>query len=643
MCGLAGFLGYAAVSGPERAATALLHDMGKAIIHRGPDSGDVWYDPDLALGLSHRRLSIQDLSPHGAQPMTSRTGRFLIAFNGEIYNFPGLREELIAKGVTFRGQSDTEVMLAAFEAWGVESAIGRFAGMFAFALADLEARALYLVRDRMGEKPLYYAQTRDGWLFASELKALKQHPAFRPAINRNALTLLLRHNFIPAPHTIYEGVFKLPPAHLLKVSLDAPYSAGPATAYWSLAACFDSKAPASREQAVDQIESRLGGIIEEQMVSDVPLGAFLSGGIDSSTVVALMQQRSSRPVRSFTIGFDDPAFNEAEHARAVAEHLGTEHTELYVTPADALAVIPRLGRMYDEPFADSSQIPTFLVSQMTRQHVTVALSGDGGDELFCGYQRYVSTTNQWHARARVKNRLKAALLALPPRLLASVARRLVPGQANLPPETVVEKLVHQQAMSRADTLGEFYRRGVSYWDLPERMVLAGHEPAYALTTDVPRRLSGHSLQTLMWQDLNWYLPDDILVKVDRAAMASSLETRVPMLDHRFVGFALGLPVDWNMQNGVGKQLLRDVLYRHVPRALVDRPKRGFAVPLAGWLRGELRDWAEVLLDPVRLRREGFWNIDVLRRVWAAHVEGRVDYSFQLWGVLMFQAWLDEQG
>lgn len=643
MCGLAGFLGHAAVSGSERAATALLHDMGKAIMHRGPDAGDVWYDQDLALGFSHRRLSIQDLSPHGAQPMTSETGRFVIAFNGEIYNFPGLRDELIARGAAFRGHSDTEVMLAAFEAWGVEAAIGRFAGMFAFVLADLESRALYLVRDRMGEKPLYYAQSRDGWLFASELKALKQHPAFRPAINRNALTLLLRHNFIPAPHTIYEGVFKLPPAHLLRVSLDAPYSAGPATPYWSLAACFDSTAPDSPAQAVDQLEFRLGGIIEEQMVSDVPLGAFLSGGIDSSTVVALMQQRSHRPVRTFTIGFDDPAFNEAEHARAVAQHLGTEHTELYVTPADALSVIPRLGRMYDEPFADSSQIPTFLVSEMTRQHVTVSLSGDGGDELFCGYQRYVSTANRWRTRNSARNLLKAALLALPPGLLASFARRVVPGQSDLPAETVVEKLIHQRMMGRADTLGEFYRRGVSYWDRPEQVVLGGHEPPYALTTGVPDRLQNDPLQTLMWQDLNWYLPDDILAKVDRAAMASSLETRVPMLDHRFVEFALGLPVDWNMQNGVGKQLLRQVLYRHVPRELVDRPKRGFAVPLADWLRGELRSWAEALLDPVRLHREGFWNTNVVRRVWSAHVEGRVDYSFQLWGVLMFQAWLDEQG
>ena len=643
MCGLAGFLGHVAVSGSERAATALLHDMGKAIMHRGPDAGDVWYDQDLTLGVSHRRLSIQDLSPHGAQPMTSETGRFVIAFNGEIYNFQGLREELIARGDAFRGHSDTEVMLAAFEAWGVEAAIGRFAGMFAFALADLEARTLYLVRDRMGEKPLYYAQSRDGWLFASELKALKQHPAFRPAINRNALTLLLRHNFIPAPHTIYEGVFKLPPAHMLKVSLDAPYSAGPATPYWSLAACFDSTASESPAQAVDQLESRLGSIIEEQMVSDVPLGAFLSGGIDSSTVVALMQQYSNRPVRTFTIGFDDPAFNEAEHARAVAKHLGTEHTELFVTPADALSVIPRLGRMYDEPFADSSQIPTFLVSEMTRQHVTVSLSGDGGDELFCGYQRYVSTANRWRTRNNASNRLKATLLALPPGLLAAFARRVVPGLTTLPAETVVEKLIHQRMMGQAGTLGEFYRRGVSYWDRPEQVALGAHEPPYALTAEVPDGLQKDPLKTLMWQDLNWYLPDDILAKVDRAAMTSSLETRVPMLDHRFVEFALGLPVDWNMQNGVGKQLLRQVLYRHVPRELVDRPKRGFAVPLADWLRGELRSWAEALLDPVRLHREGFWNANILRRVWLAHLEGRVDYSFQLWGVLMFQAWLDEQG
>lgn len=642
MCGLAGFLGYSAALETVQAAESLLQDMGQAIRHRGPDAGAVWYDRGLALGLSHRRLSIQDLSPHGAQPMASVSGRFVIAFNGEIYNFLGLREELIATGLSFRGHSDTEVMLAAFEAWGVEQAIERFAGMFAFALADRETHTLYLARDRMGEKPLYYCQAAGGWLFASELKALKQHPAFTPAINRDALTLLLRHNFIPAPHTIYQGVYKLPPANLLKISLAEPFIAGEPTPYWSLERCFEPSETVSPNDAVDQVESRLGNIIEEQMISDVPLGAFLSGGIDSSTVVALMQKRSSRQVKTFTIGFDDPAFNEAEHARAVANHLGTEHTELYVTPSDALSVIPRLGQIYDEPFADSSQIPTFLVSEMTRQHVTVALSGDGGDELFCGYQRYFANVARWRNRDSLKNRLRASLLALPPRWLAVAARRLIPGQGDLPLEAVVEKLVHQRVMAQADTLGEFYRRSVSYWDLPEAVVLSSREPDYALSAAVPENLSGKSLRTLMWQDLNWYLPDDILTKVDRAAMASSLETRVPMLDHRFVDFALGLPVEWNVQGNVGKQLLRQVLYRHVPQALVDRPKRGFAVPLAAWLRNELKEWADALLDPVRIRQEGFWNPEIIRRTWAAHCAGQVDYSFQLWGILMFQAWLDDQ-
>lgn len=642
MCGLAGFLGYSALFDTEQAAELLLHDMGQAIRHRGPDAGAVWFDPRFSLGLSHRRLSIQDLSPQGAQPMASQTGRYVIAFNGEIYNFLTLRGELIQQGATFRGHSDTEVMLAAFEAWGVESAIARFAGMFAFAVADLEDRLLYLARDRMGEKPLYYSQGDNGWLFASELKALKPHPSFRPEINRDALTLLLRHNFIPAPHTIYKGVFKLPPAHLLKINVDRPFAPGQATPYWSLDSCFEPAAQLSAEQAVDQVESRLGAIVQEQMVSDVPLGAFLSGGIDSSTVVALMQKHSARRIKTFTIGFDDPAFNEAEHAKAVAEYLGTEHTELYVRPSDALSVIPKLGQMYDEPFADSSQIPTFLVSQMTRQHVTVALSGDGGDELFCGYQRYFSNVAQWGKRGSVKRKLQSWLLKLPPHALATVARRLVPGQGGLPLDTVVEKLLHQRAMSQASTLGEFYRRSVSYWDLPEQIVLNSHEPGYALTRPVPAEVVGNSWQTLMWQDLNWYLPDDILTKVDRAAMACSLETRVPMLDHRFVEFVLGLPVDWNIQIGVGKQLLRQVLYRHVPQSLVDRPKRGFAVPLAEWLRNELRDWADALLDPIRIRQEGFWNPEIIRRTWAAHSNGQVDYSFQLWGVLMFQAWLDEQ-
>jgi len=640
VCGFAGI--FAIGDAANKPSHPQLHEMGEAVMHRGPDGEGIWIDSSV--GLVHRRLAIQDLSPAGAQPMRSFSGRFVIAFNGEIYNFRGLRRDLEIAGSTFNGYSDTEVMLAAFEEWGVDQALDRFNGMFAFALVDLVERKLILARDRMGEKPLYYGWQDGCLLFGSELKALRAHPCWKGDIDRNALSLLLRHNLIPAPHTIYRNVAKLLPASKVTFALEGSGEIWPAPEqYWSLADAFNPVQGYTLESASEELESRLSTVIGEQMISDVPLGAFLSGGIDSSAVVALMQKQASQPVRTFSIGFREQEFNEAEHARAVAEHLGTSHTELYVSPEDGLEVIPKLPQMYDEPFADSSQIPTWLVSRMTRQHVTVALSGDGGDELFCGYSRYPAVANAWRNRGGLKSRLRQLAATLPPELMARVIRVLVPGQSNRAVITLVERLRQQKQASMARNLSDYYRCGVSCWAEPASLVKGGEVPDYALTSRVPDEIETDPLKTLMWLDLNWYLPDDILVKVDRAAMACSLETRVPMLDRRIVEFALGLPTELNMHCGVGKQVLRDVLYRHVPRKLIDRPKQGFAVPLGAWLRTSLRDWAENLLDEGRLQREGYFNPAPVRRLWQAHLAGADDHAFPLWGVLVFQAWLDENG
>jgi asparagine synthase (glutamine-hydrolysing) len=638
--------GFAGILAPGEAATSpcesQLRAMGNALTHRGPDADGVWQG--LSLGLVHRRLAIQDLSPAGAQPMTSASGRFVIAFNGEIYNFRSLRKELESSGATFAGHSDTEVMLAAFETWGVEKSLDCFNGMFAFALVDQAERTLILARDRMGEKPLYYGWQKGVLLFGSELKALRAHPAWEGEIDRNALTLLLRHNLIPAPHTIYRNVAKLPSSSWVTFSLDGRGDLWPdPERYWSLEDAFEPVQGLTVPSAGDELERRLSAVIGEQMVADVPLGAFLSGGIDSSAVVALMQQQASQAVRTFTIGFREAGFNEAEHARAVAEYLGTEHTELYVSPEDGLRVIPQLPRMYDEPFADSSQIPTFLVSRMTREHVTVALSGDGGDELFCGYSRYPAVANAWGGRGGFKARLRQLAGALPPEQMAGIIRMLVPGEGKRAVATLAERLRQEAQLANAESLQDYYRCKLGYWAEPEALVKGGHLPDYALNCELPEGVKDDPLKTLMWLDLNWYLTDDILVKVDRAAMACSLETRVPMLDRRIVEFALGLHAELNMRGGVGKQVLREVLYRHVPRNLIDRPKQGFAVPLGQWLRTSLRDWAENLLDKGRLEREGYFNPEPICRMWQAHLLGQDDHSFPLWGVLMFQAWLEEGG
>jgi asparagine synthase (glutamine-hydrolysing) len=615
--------------------------MGERLKHRGPDEQGVWQEGPV--GLVHRRLSIQDLSPAGAQPMTSASGRFVIAFNGEVYNFLKLRKALESEGVQFRGHSDTEVMLCAIESQGFEEALKGFSGMFAFALLDRRERRLYLARDRMGEKPLYYGWQGGTFLFGSELKPLRCHPEWCGEIDRDALTLLLRHNLIPAPHTIYRGIRKLPSASYLTLDLSslAPGQSEEPIRYWSLADCFSPQPDMSQEEAADRLESLLHTVIGEQMISDVPLGAFLSGGVDSSTIVALMQKAGSRPVKTFSIGFREEGYNEAEHARAVAEHLGTEHTELYVSPEDALDTIPRLPEIYDEPFADSSQIPTFLVSRMTRRYVTVALSGDGGDELFCGYTRYPATVNAWSNRYGLRSQLRRWLSSLPPEFVASILKTVFPGQRKRALISIADRLREEDSHSRAENLQSFYRSHVSYWPNPERLVLYSNEPEYVLTHSIPDTVGKNPLKQLMWLDMNWYLPDDILTKVDRAAMACSLETRIPLLDRRVVEFALGLPSNLNFKSGNGKQVLRNILNRYVPASLVEKPKQGFAVPLNNWLRTDLRDWAENLLSPSKMKEQGFFQVNPIRRLWKAHLTGD-DHSFRLWGILMFQAWLESQ-
>lgn len=640
MCGLAGFWSPKASGGDWQ--DAVLASMGSSLHHRGPDAEGGWKDAERGIGLVHRRLAIQDLSPAGAQPMVSASGRYRIVFNGEIYNFNSLRKELEAVGQVFRGHSDTEVMLAAFEHWGLERALDAFNGMFAFALLDCRNWALYLARDRMGEKPLYYGWQGNSFVFGSELKALQQHPDWRGDINTEALPLLLRHNLIPAPYSIYQDVYKLQPASWLRLDLTADTTGHwpQPQRYWRQEEWFGQKWPGGVEKASEQLESLMNEVIRDQMISDVPLGAFLSGGVDSSTVVALMQKQASQPVRTFSIGFDESGFNEAEHAAAVARHLGTDHTELYVSPEDALALIPYLPHIYDEPFADSSQIPTYLVSRMTSEHVTVSLSGDGGDELFCGYPRYWGTQRAWQQQWGMSSRVRRLLSRLPKGAVAQMVRALVPSQWGRSPGALRRRLVAEACVAGAGDISEFYRQRVSFWPDPAEALRDAREPEYALTFPVPDQISDDLLKTLMWRDLNWYLPDDILTKVDRAAMASSLETRIPMLDRRIVEFALGLPASLNVDGGVGKQVLRRVLYRHVPRELIDRPKQGFAVPIGQWLRGPLRDWAESLLDERRLKEQGYWRPRIIRWLWNEHLLGHEDYSSELWGILMFQAWLD---
>lgn len=639
MCGIVGGM---ASERDWRALIGAMPGMVDAIFHRGPDEGDYWSDASAQVTLGHRRLSILDLSAAGHQPMVSVGERYIIVFNGEIYNHHDLRREL---KYAWRGHSDTETLLAGFEAWGILGTAERAIGMFAFAVWDKMNKTLTLGRDRLGEKPLYYGWQGEIFLFGSELKALKALPAFRADIDRNSLALLMRHNYIPAPYSIYHGIHKLLPGSLLTVSMDKR-TAQPQR-FWDARQVVTSGVAnpfaGSPDEAVDALDKLLRQAVGQQMIADVPLGAFLSGGVDSSTVVALMQAQSTRPVRTFTIGFNEAKYNEAEHAKAVARHLGTDHAELYVTPRQALDVIPRLPTLYSEPFSDSSQIPTFLVSQLARQHVTVSLSGDAGDELFGGYKRYVLGQRLWAKLSRMpvglRRMIARAICGMPPHTwnrLFSPVQSLMP--LNLAGTNIGDKLHKGADIMAASTSAELYRLLVSHWQ-SQGLVIGAVEPPTVLTDPVQADSFTHQMMAM---DLMSYLPDDILCKVDRAAMGMSLETRVPMLDHRVVEFAWRLPLDYKLRGGVGKWALRQVLYRYVPQELIERPKMGFGVPIDSWLRGPLREWAETLLDESRLRQEGYLNPAPIRQKWAEHLSGKRNWQYHLWDVLMFQAWLEAQ-
>lgn len=620
-------------------------DMAQRITSRGPDDFGVWSDALRGPVLAHRRLSVLDLSPAGHQPIQSPCARYVLVYNGEIYNHWDLREDLEREGGAFdwRGHSDTETLLAALRHWGMQGTLERLNGMFAFALWDSSEQTLFLARDRMGEKPLYYGRSGDAFLFGSELKALTAHPCWQGQVNREVLALYMRHSYVPAPWSIYRGIFKLAPAHFVAIR-DGGHYVEEAVCYWNLGQVAEQGAARAAGDPValtDELDDLLRDAIKRRMVADVPLGAFLSGGYDSTTVVALMQTQSQRPVKTFSIGFCDDGFNEAEHARAVAGYLGTEHTELYVTSEEALGVIPKLPTIYDEPFADASQIPTYLVSELARRHVTVSLSGDGGDELFCGYNRHIVGPDAWSNVAR----LPASLRKLAGQIVGRLARRdLQSWMDALPGKWVIPHVANKldklgDALCAQDRL-DFYRSLVSHWKDPASVVLHADEPETSLTRpDWLPSLPGLREQ-MMYLDMMTYLPDDILTKVDRASMAVSLEARVPLLDHRLVEFAWRVPTEFKYRDGQGKWLLRQVLYRYVPQHLVDRPKRGFGVPIEHWLRGPLRAWAEDLLDEQRLREEAFFDPVPIRKMWHEHLSGRRRWHHQLWNLLMFQAWLE---
>jgi asparagine synthase (glutamine-hydrolysing) len=658
--------------------------MADGLAHRGPDDAGVWVDGNAGMALAHRRLSILDLSPAGHQPMVSASGRYVIAFNGEIYNHLSLREALeniptgpsLRKGGVFewRGHSDTETLLAGFEVWGIEATLKKTVGMFAIALWDVQTRTLHLVRDRFGEKPLYYGWVGSGrsaaFVFGSELKALRAYPGFANPVSREVLALYMRFTYVPAPHSIYQDIYKLEPGCMLSIGGAVPYlpSAAlrpPATLgglvmcrWWSLADVVESGARyqiTDEVEAVQALEQRLNNAVRLQSLADVPLGAFLSGGVDSSAIVALMQQQATCPVKTFTVGFEEAGFDESPHARAVAQHLGTDHTEIFVAAAEAQAVIPHLPAMYDEPFADSSQIPTHLVCKAARQQVTVALSGDAGDELFGGYNRYFWGPRIWNRLAWLpypaRQMLGAAICSVPTAgwdVLSRPVNALLPGVKGIASAGVkAHKLAAR--LSSVGNLDDLYLSLVSEWQDPASVVRGDSsgavvEPPSLLADSLPQAGvagSANSPLHMMYRDSTTYLPDDILCKVDRAAMSVSLETRVPFLDHRVAELAWQLPLNMKIRGGEGKWALRQVLYKHVPRELIDRPKAGFGIPVGQWLRGPLRDWAEALLDEVRLEREGYFYPAPILQKWAEHLSGQRDHTASLWAVLMFQAWMAE--
>jgi asparagine synthase (glutamine-hydrolysing) len=640
MCGITGFIEHDAPPHADRAG-ALIREMADTMVHRGPDSSGTWLDPAHGVALGHRRLSIRDLSPAGHQPMVSACERYVLIYNGEVYSHDEMRADLERAGHRFRGTSDTEVILEGCAEWGVEATARRLIGMFAFALYDRRERRLSLVRDRIGIKPLYWGHFPGLFIFGSELKPLRRHPGWTPAIDRDAVSSFMRHNYIPAPRSIYRGVRKLTPGTVLTVHDGVVSEERP---FWSLdevvAEGLRRRGPRHDAEVIDELDALLRDAVRRRMVADVPLGCLLSGGIDSSLVTALMQHQSGRPVRTFSIGFREQDFDEAPYAREVARHLGTEHTELYVDSALALDVVPQLPNIYDEPFADSSQLPTFLVCELTRRHVTVVLSGDGGDELFAGYKRYELARSLWTGANSVPEWLRGPTIAMARRVSPAgwdrlghvIPRRVRPVNFGARMHQVADQL----SLWDPDAL---YRQMLSHWQTPDALVRDAHEPKGVLWSEQSRRLVPDFNERMQYYDLLTYLPDDILTKVDRASMAVSLEARVPLLDHRVIEYSWTLPYMFKWRNSQSKWALRRVLDRYVPQNLIDRPKTGFGVPFADWLRGPLRDWAENLLSESRLERDQLLDPKPIRERWTAHLAG-TNWGYPLWDVLMLNAWLD---
>jgi len=648
MCGINGFY-----SKSLSTFNNVIVKMNLAISHRGPDSNGTWTEKNSGIVLGHQRLSIIDLSVAGNQPMQSNSGRFVLTYNGEVYNHLEIRQDLEKNNskIKWRGNSDTETLLEAIDFWGVEVTLKKTVGMFAFGVWDKKNRSLTLVKDRMGEKPLYFGWQGEGdnkvFLFGSELKGLKVHPEFNGEINRDSIALQLRHNCIPAPYSIYKNIYKLLPGHYLQLN-ENDLKKGLLSSqkpYWSVTECAidgnNNQLKLSESNIQKNLKTHLKSTIKQQMISDVPLGAFLSGGIDSSTIVALMQSQSNYPIKTFTIGFNESDYSEAQYAKKIAKHLGTDHTELYVPPKIAMEVIPKLPMMYDEPFSDSSQIPTFLVSQLAKQQVKVALSGDGGDELFCGYNRYLMSKKFWNTfrlmPLNFRKYIAYGIQSISPKNLSRISK-FMPGLNQY--STFGDKMHKGANVLKAKSLYNLYYMLCSHWQNPTDVVINSKEPG-TLLTEFKAELTGlNSQQQMMARDLTTYLPDDILVKVDRAAMASSLETRVPFLDHKLIEYVWKIPHSLKFRNGQGKWILRQILNQYVPENLSERPKMGFGVPIDAWLRGPLRDWAENLLNERKLQQEGFFNQKLIRDKWAEHLSGNKNWQSDLWDILMFQAWND---
>jgi len=637
MCGIAGYLGE--VKHPIDCLTK----MADAISHRGPDNMGVWSDHNPSIGFAHSRLSILDLSSAGNQPMHSSSGNYVIIFNGEIYNHKSIRSELESiNRRNWLGHSDTETLLAAIEEWGLKKTLAKAKGMFAIALWDKSSNKLSLACDRIGEKPLYYGWVNNQFVFSSELKSIKVFPEFNNSIDRNSLALFLRFNSIPAPYSIYKDIYKLEPGQIIEMNSQT----GKLEKYkfWSLEEVykngFKNKFLGSSVQAINQLENILSEAVSSQMQSDVPLGAFLSGGIDSSTIVALMQSCSNSQVNTFTIGFNSKEFDESKHAEMVANHLGTNHFNKFVTEKDALDVIPNLPDIYDEPFADSSQIPTYLVSKFAKEKVTVALSGDAGDELFGGYNRYIFSQKIFKNISKTPNSIKKLMS----KIMFSLSEEnwnLILGRLMRNHYSNIGHKIHKTAnIVSSKSIRDLHFKLISQIQNPSDWLKDSNEYKSVFNDNEDRFKEQDSVEIMMAYDLISYLPTDILTKVDRAAMSVSLETRVPFLDPDVIQFSASLPMEFKIRNGVTKWLLREVLYKHVPKDLIERPKMGFAVPLAEWLRGPLKDWAESLLDEKRLHQEGFFNVEFVRDKWSEHISGRRNWSHQLWNVLMFQAWLE---